>query len=71
MKRDGVVYFIKKSKDSEMKKRYFVEEIMKNSMALMKGRNLMKVHKVYHDKSWMFVVYEYAGDSLSWENVNN
>ena len=37
----------------------------------MKGRNLMKVHKIYHDKPWMFVVYEYAGDNLSWEKVTN
>lgn len=71
MKRDGIVYFMKKSKDSEIKKKYSLEEKMKNSMIHMKGRNLMKVHKVYHDKSWMFVVYEFAGDNLSWEKVVN
>ena len=61
VKREGVLYLVCKTKDNEMKKKYFLEEIMKDKMINMKGKNLMKVYKSYSEKPYRYLVYEYAG----------
>lgn len=69
VKKDGVLYLLKKSRDKKVKKEYEREELIRPKITAMKSRNLLKLHRSYHEKTWMYMVYEYPGERLSWDNV--
>jgi hypothetical protein len=36
----------------------------------IKWKNLSKLVKVYHEKYWMYAIYDDYGECLSWNNVS-